>query len=179
MQCYFLSEDNAPFSGELAHSYGPSTRNQKIENFWSHFKRSCSEWWIQYFKDLVDSGDVDIDNAIYRECLWFCYNGILQKELDEMRKYWNTHCIRQSRHETVGGVPDILFHLPEQLGAFDCSVIVPRAKILEMEEKCFSETDANVFQEYFHYIVDEEELHYPTTRTEAKNLFDQLIIFAM
>jgi len=52
MQCYFRSDDNAPFSGVCAHAYGTSTRNQRIENFWSHFKKTCSNWWIQLFKDL-------------------------------------------------------------------------------------------------------------------------------
>lgn len=31
MQCYFRSEDNAPYSGESAHVFGTSTRNQRVE----------------------------------------------------------------------------------------------------------------------------------------------------
>ena len=76
MQCYFRSEDNAPHSGESAHIYGTSTSNQRVENWWSHYRKSSSSWWIQFFKDLVDSGQVDIANETHKECLWFCFHGI-------------------------------------------------------------------------------------------------------
>jgi len=73
-----------------------------------------------------------------------------------MKLYWNTHHIRPSRHDTVGGIPDVLFQVPEESGAFDCSVPLSRDKILEMESKCANEEDENVFQEYFHYVMEEE-----------------------
>ena len=177
MQCYFRADDDAPFSGEHAHLYGTSTRNQRIENFWSHFKKSCSSWWIQFFKDLIDSGQIDIANELQKECLWFCFNGVIQEALDEMSLYWNTHNIRSSRHETVGGIPDILFHLPEQTGAFDCSVPVSKERLCEMKNKCASnEEDVdNIFQEYFHYVIDNEGLSYPSNYEEALNLCHYLL----
>ena len=175
MQCFFRSEDNAPYSGESAHVFGTSTSNQRVENWWSHFKKSCSSWWIQFFKDLVDSGQVDSANEIHMECLWFCFHGVLQQELDDMKLYWNTHHIRPSRHDTVGGVLDVLFQLPEQSGAFDCSVPVSREKMLEMESKCVYEAEENVFQEYFHYVMAEEGLLYPSNKDEALHLFSHLI----
>ncbi|CAH3019489.1 unnamed protein product [Porites evermanni] len=175
MQCYFRSEDSAPHSGESAHIYGTSTGNQRVENWWSHYWKSSSSWWIQFFKDLLDSGRVDIANETHKECLWFCFHGILQQELDKMKLYWNTHHIRPSRHDTVGGVPDVLFQLPEESVAFDCSVPVSRDKILEMESKCAYEEEENVFQEYFHYVMEEEGLHYPSNHEEALRLFFQLV----
>lgn len=93
MQCFFLS-DNAPFSVELAHRYGSSTRNQRVENGWSHFRKSMASWWISFFKDLVDNGKVDLEKEIHKECLWFCFSGVQQSALNDMRKYWNTHYIR-------------------------------------------------------------------------------------
>ena len=175
MQCFFRSEDNAPYSGASAHVFGTSTSNQRVENWWSHFKKSCSSWWIQFFKDLVDSGQVDSANEIHMECLWFCFHGILQQELDDMKLYWNTHHIRPSRHDTVGGVPDVLFQLPEQSGAFGCSVPVSREKMLEMESKRVYEAEENIFQEYFHYVMAEEGLLYPSNKDEALHLFSHLI----
>lgn len=68
-----------------------------------------------------------------------------------MKLNWNTYHIRPSRHDTVGGVPDVLFQLPELSGAFDCSVTVAKEKIAEMENNCEYETEENLFQEYFHY----------------------------
>ena len=39
---------------------------------------------------------------------------VLQKELDEIRKMWNTHSIVKSRTGChVYGVPDELFYIPE------------------------------------------------------------------
>ncbi|CAH3044026.1 unnamed protein product, partial [Pocillopora meandrina] len=41
------------------------------------------------------------------------HSGVLESALNDMRKYWNTHYIRQSCHKTVAGVPDTLYFLPE------------------------------------------------------------------
>lgn len=175
MQCYFRSEDNAPFPQDNAHVYGSSTRNHRVENWWSHFRKTCSSWWIQFFKDLLDSGQVDIANQTHTECLWFCFHGILQHALDEVKSYWNTHYIRPSRHDTVGGVPNVLFHLPENSGAYDCSVTISEEKLLEMESKCDLEMEENDFQQYFHYVMDNQGLVYPSNHEEALHLFTHLI----
>ena len=47
----------------------------------------------------------------------------------------------------------MLFQLPEESGAFDCSVPVSKDKILEVESKCAYEEKENVFQEYSHYVI--------------------------
>ena len=71
-----------------------------------------ASWWINFFKDLVDRGVVDLEKELHKECLWFCFSGVLQSALDDMKKYWNTHYIRQSRHETVAGAltVSLMFH---------------------------------------------------------------------
>ena len=61
----------------------------------------------------------------------------------------------------------MLFQVPEESGAFDCSVPVSRGKNLEMESKCAYEDDENVFQEYFYYVMEEEGLQYPSNYEEA------------
>ena len=35
-----------------SHRYVPSPRNQRIEAWWSYFRRSRITWWINFFKDL-------------------------------------------------------------------------------------------------------------------------------
>ena len=72
----------------------------------------------------------------------------------------------------------MLFQLPEESGAFDCTVPVSKDKILEMEIKCAYEEEENVFQEYFHYVIEEEGLQYPSNHEEALCLFSQLINIA-
>ena len=133
-----------------------------------------ASWWINFFKDLVDKGIVDPEKELHKECLWFCFSGVLQIALDDMKKYWNTHYIRQSRHETVAGVPDILFFLPENSGGTDCLIPVPQEKIDEMRLECQGAMEENVFQEYFEYLIETEGIQYPTRYDEALTLFSYL-----
>lgn len=169
IQCYFQSN-------EEAHKYGTSTRNQRIENWWSHFRKSCAGWWINFFKDLRDDGTVDFESTLQKECLWFCFLGVIQASLNKMKEYWNTHYIRSSRHETIPGVPDILFYLPEHSGGMDCLVPVNNDKIVEMKERHNEEAEEeNTYQEYFQYIMDLEGIEYPNSPNEAIMLFSYLI----
>jgi hypothetical protein len=101
-QCYFRSSDNGPLQGAQAHAYGISTHNQRIENWWSHLKKTCTSWWIKFFKYLVENKQLNLDDEFTKECLWFALNGVLQSSLDEVQLYWNTHYIRPSRHEFLG-----------------------------------------------------------------------------
>ena len=50
------------------------------------------------------------------ECVWFVFSDFLQLELDKVKDEWNMHFIRQSRHNTVSGVPDELCYLPQTRG---------------------------------------------------------------
>ena len=90
-----------------------------------------------------------------------------------MKKYWNTHYMRQSCHETVAGVPDILFFLPENSGWTDCLIPVPQEKI-EMKLECQGAEEENVFQEYFECLMQSEGIQYPTRYDEALTLYSYL-----
>ena len=174
-QCYFRTNDNSPFPGEQAHIFGASTHNQRIENWWSHLKKTCTSWWIQFFKDLVEERQLNLDHEFTSECLWFCFNGILQSSLDEAKLYWNTHYIRPSRHETVAGVPNILFDIPEQFGGFDFRVRVPADKLQEVQVRYSQENNENEFEDYFEYLMEFYELQYPSNYNEAVHAFNVLM----
>ena len=64
LQCTLANNENA-------HRYGTSTANQRIENWWSHQRRGYTHWVINYFKDLVDTGQLIPGNHIHLECVWF------------------------------------------------------------------------------------------------------------
>ena len=165
IQSYFRSD-------EEAHKYGTSTRNQRIEN-WLNF-------WINFFKDLKDDGTIDLEQPLHRECLWFCFDGIIQASINKMKEYWNTHYIRPSRHDTIPGVPDILFYLPKGSSGVNCLVPVSNDKIAEMRMLPNENIDEdgeeeNLYQEYFQYIMDHEEVEYPDSAQEAILLFTNLI----
>ena len=59
------------------------------------------------------------------------------------------HYIRPSHCETVGGVPDILYAIPEEFGAFGCCVPVPEGKLLGIEQRCVCKDEENFFMNTF------------------------------
>ena len=138
---------------------------------------SGSQWQVggsTFFKDLVDSGKVDLEKEIHNKCLWFCFSGVLESALNDMRKYWNTHYIRQSCYKTVAGVPDTLYFLPENSGGTDCLILFPQEEIDDMKLECQDAEEENVPQEYFEYLMKAEGIQYPTTYDEALILFSYL-----
>ena len=179
-QCFFRSDDNGPLQGEQAHAFGTSTHNQRVENWWSHLKKACTNWWIQFFKDLIEERQLNLNDEYTKESLWFAFNGVLQSSLDEVQLYWNTHYIRPSRHETVAGVPDILFAIPEQFGGFDCRVAVSNEKLREVQTRCEQQQrqNENPFEEYFNYLMEFHEMQYPSDYNEAGYIFDTLMRYA-
>ena len=52
-----------------------------------------------------------------RDCLCFCFMDLIQEELDEIKKLWNTHliCHAKFKHQ-INGVPNELFYIPEVRG---------------------------------------------------------------
>ena len=117
MQCEFRQDVDA-------HIYGPSPANQRIEGWWSFYRRNRSTWWINYFQDMIENEKFNPGSEIEKECIWFSFSGIIQKDLDFVKEHWNTHRIRDSRHDTVPGRPDELFCLPEDHGGVD-GLILP------------------------------------------------------
>lgn len=105
------------------------------------------------------------------ECLWFCFSKVIQSELDKVRDHWNSHYIRRLRHDTVAGVPDILYYLPENSGAVDCLVPVSQAQIREVEPQCDMEVDEDHYKEYFEYIMSTAGCNCPLNERDAFDLF--------
>lgn len=98
--------------------YGKSVSNQRIEQWWSYLKANTTKSWIDYFKDFRDQGLYDDSNIIHTEALKYCYFGVLETELENVKNDWNHHSIRPSRNaETPSGRPDIMFLIPDNYGA--------------------------------------------------------------
>eukprot|EP00794_Sanderia_malayensis_P013171 gene13171-14521_t len=112
----------------------------------------------------------------------FCWHAdVLCNELERVREHWNTHRIRSSRmHGQISGIPNVLYYLPERSGAIDCKEKVDDQSITEMETNIVLEEDRNdnIYQEYFHYVLERESLLLPSTQEEAFDLFKKLICFA-
>lgn len=113
-----------------AHKYGSSPANQRIESWWAVYQRNRSSWWIDFFKNLIEQDSFSPGNELQQERIWFCFNKLVQDDLDAVKDHWNSHRIRHSRHDTVSGRPDELFFLLEHHGDADnllCNVCKKRS----------------------------------------------------
>ena len=70
-----------------AHRYAASPRNQRIEGWWSQFARKKSNWWRQFFQDLVSRNEFDLTDNFQEEVLWFTFSGLLQGELEFVQEH--------------------------------------------------------------------------------------------
>lgn len=92
-----------------------STRNQRIESFWSRLKRYKTNWWIDFFHSMVKDKIYCPSNEIHVELLLYCFMPIIQYELNQFAKVWNARNVRKSS-AAPGGRPDVLFHMPGSQG---------------------------------------------------------------
>ena len=95
--------------------YAASTRNQRIEAYWSRLKKFRLKWWIHFFNGIFQQGLYQAHLETHQEVLLFCFLPIIQNELNEFGRTWNTRNVRQSE-SAPGGKPDILFNVPETSG---------------------------------------------------------------
>ena len=78
-------------------------------------KKRFTNWLIECFKDLVNENIFIPGNQTHLECSQFFFSSFLLTELDEFSCYWNSHYMRQSRHDSVAAIPNVLFYLQEDV----------------------------------------------------------------
>jgi hypothetical protein len=172
-QCFFRDDLNA-------HRYVPSTRNQRIEGWWSHLRRSRTTCWINFFKNLEEEGKFNKGNVLECECLWFCFATLLQEDLNQMKEHWNTHRIRKSRHDTVSGRPNLLYHAPESKGGISGLImLVPNEKLEYVKSHLIAPPETNEYQEYFEYVMEACHLTKPSNWMGSLELYQTLINYAV
>ena len=172
-QCFFRSDGRDIFAGEKSHIYGSSHSNQRIEGWWSFLRR---HWWIDFFKDMVASNVLFLGNDLNMACLWFCFAHLIQADLEKVKEQWNSHYIRKSRFDTIAGIPDILYFLPESVGKSDCLIPVNNQQIEAMEVNCqLNEPAENLYLEYYEHILTEMDLQSPSNEEEAAHFFQLLM----
>ena len=168
------------FSGEKSFMYGRSTSNQRIEAWWGILRKSCTDWWIRYFKDLRDMGLYNDDDEFERECLKFCFMQVIQKELNVIARNWNLHRIRPSNNaESPSGIPDVLYFNPLSAEVENNSVPVSQEDH-DIASTMFTRKPeehgcAPEFKDLMDIIMEEEDLQMPSNASEAKNLYTILL----
>lgn len=159
-----------------SHRYVPSPRNQRIEAWWSYFRRSRITWWINFFKDLEEQEIFNQASKLQSECLWFTFAPLLRGHLDYVKEHWNTHCIRKSRHDTVSGRPESLYFLPViNGGASDILLAVPEQDMFYAQTHVVKNVEQNVFQDYFRYVMNTCGLQRPGNWREGQDLYNVLL----
>ena len=135
---------------------------------------------MNYFKDMIERGHLNTDNGLQMECLWICFSALIQKDLDLVKEQWNTHRIRASRHDTVAGIPDELYHLPERHGGVDgLAFNVSEDQISFAKENFLEyEVESNMFEEYFSFVLQNIAFSEPESWEEAENMYFTLVSIA-
>ena len=174
-QCFFRANATDPYAGPKSHVYGSSHANQRIEGWWSFLRRHRTSWWIDFFKDMVASNVLVLGNNFHIQCLWFCFSHLIQADLDKVQEQWNSHYIRRSRHDTLAGIPDLLYLLPEYYGASDCIFPVTNDQVEAREPHCQIDMEENMYQDYFEHVLIEMDLNTPFTKIEALDIFQTLV----
>ena len=130
---------------------------------------------------MVEGRVVELTSGLEMECLWcwFCFSGLLQKILYEVKEHWNNHRIQGSRHDTVRRRADSLYCLPELYGATDQFLL----SISEAESGYASshviESDYDSdYQENFQYVYGLCGLEQPNDWKQALELYNILLQFA-
>ena len=178
IQRYFRSLHDDSFSGDNSFIYGKSTSNQRIESWWSQLRRNNADWWIRYFKDLQYRGLFCNEDIIHVECLKFCFMQVLQNELHEVAKLWNTHNIRPSHNEySPSGRPDTLYFIPEATETMNYLVNVENSDVEIVQGVSCQErkTCLPEFEELALIIMQERNLFLPDNHTDAENLYLELV----
>ena len=66
-----------------------------------------TDWWIDYLKSHSNT----------RDSVRYCFGPVIVRELCQIVIEWNHHRIRKSATaEAPGGIPDVLYLLPETSG---------------------------------------------------------------
>jgi hypothetical protein len=98
--------------------FGPSTANQRIENWWLRLLTTQLEWWITYFRYLEANGFFASGQIADITVLLFVFMPILRQEINSFVQTWNDHRIRKQGKlaNHVPGVPNQLYELRPNSG---------------------------------------------------------------
>ena len=168
-----------------AHPYSSTVANVTIENRWPHNRKGYTGWLINFFKDIGATCEFNLGNSLHMELAWYTFSPLLQYELDQVKHQWNTHNIRRTRHDTLPGMPDELFFLPELSGGQNQGTNISDSEIDSaysekenlMEDATIIMNDADEeLVEYFEYVVREENLLCPPTNwKDGRELFIHIL----
>lgn len=170
-QTFFRRDDD-----EKAHIYGSSHHNQRIEAWWSQFRHMKTDYIINFFKEMVTTGEYNADDLLEKNCCRFCFGKLIKRFLDQCIQEWNSHYIRKSALSESFGRPDVLYFFPPEnfndeaisVKEEDVKIVCDNLSGSEVEEE-------GIYEEYFQYLSEELNLQEPTNLDVAKRNYLLLI----
>ena len=159
-----------------AHIYGSSPSNQRIEAWWSFYRCSRSQWWMEFFAEFVSRGIYHIGHPRETDCLRFCFMNIIRLDLQQVAHQWNTHRIRPSRSARCpAGIPDQLYFTPSP-PAVDCLNRVHVQLPAEIQQHIHVPTTCSdpTFGAYLLHLCQRFQWAAPSTAEEAVTLYNNL-----
>ena len=79
LQALFRSQHNDTHVGINSHQFSVSVLNQRIECWWSFFRRRHAEFWIALFNDFCDAGMFDQGTILHVYCHRWSFMSLLKK----------------------------------------------------------------------------------------------------
>lgn len=120
-QAMRFSHDD-PLAGLNSFIKGKSTANQRVESFWAQLRKRCCSFWMDYFKEMVDSGGFSRHDPMQLECLRYCFGPLIKFDIQQFKSEWNRHIIRkQNVGHVISGKPNYLYFQPEKNNGTQCS----------------------------------------------------------
>lgn len=163
-------------AGERSYITGKSVHNQRIESFWAKLRGLVTGFYINFFKKMEAEDLLDTNNKLEIEVLRFCFGPLIQHDLNKAKKVWNLHRIRKQRSRGIkGGIPNVLFYLPEKFLAEDCKKPVDDKHIKIFMDKYAQRP--TIYREGFKETVVElikPDVQVPCTAEKAYNLYVEL-----
>ena len=121
-----------------------------------YLRQHTTTWWINFFQGLTDK-------ELQMECLWFCFSGLIQQDLDKVKEHWNSHYTGGSRYDTVKGRHSELFYLSELHNTehFLAPVSAQQGDYITENYLALAESTSE-YQEYFQYAFQAARLSNPS-----------------
>ncbi|XP_061096945.1 uncharacterized protein LOC133127793 [Conger conger] len=177
MQVFLRRNHTDTFAKENSCIYGRSTGNQRIESWWGILRKQSVQFWMNMFKAHQDNGHFSGD-FLDKSLIQFCFLNLVQKEVDEVVRTWNTHKIRPRPGQYVhGGRPVIMYTVPQVYGAEDKLKTVDLEEVVVCKDECTPKSrlpcDETVF-ELCVLLMQENGWDAPTDAFDAAELYTSL-----
>lgn len=140
-------------SGTDCVTLGPSTGNQRIERWWATLRSECVQFWMDHFDQLEADGHF-ADSFLDKSLIQFCFQNVIQGELNETVTAWNDHRIRPSHNpRSPNGRPTVMYAVPDLYDAQEFLQPVNQREVEICQEECTAK-DYPCDEDVFHICTD-------------------------